>query len=295
MGFQDRDYYREESPATGVQSMVVKLIIVNAAIFLIDLFVEHKLTELLALQGDAIVRPWKWYQFVTAGFLHDWRNLWHILGNMLGLYVFGMRLEERYGPREFLRFYLIAIVLGFVVWSARAYFLTDPVKVPGVDNYLSWGTCLGASGGVTATIILFCLLFPRATLLLFFAIPMPAWLFGVLLVASDMLGTQMPEDRVAYDVHLVGAAFALGYWYFGWNFGRLPGAARLSRMLSQPTKWLSPRPDLRVHDPEEYYDDLDAEADRILAKLSHEGESSLTPQERRVLEDYSRRMRQKLR
>jgi hypothetical protein len=132
-------------------------------------------------------------------------------------------------------------------------------------------------------------------LLLFFAIPMPAWLFGVLLVASDMLGTQRPGDGVAYDVHLVGAAFALGYWYFGWNFGRLPGAAKLSRMLAQPTKWLAPRPDLRVHDPEEYYDDLDAEADRILAKLSHEGESSLTPQERRVLEDYSRRMRQKLR
>jgi hypothetical protein len=50
-----------------------------------------------------------------------------------------------------------------------------------------------------------------------------------------------------------------------------------------------------MHDPEQYYEDLDAEADRVLAKLGAEGEASLTPSERRTLEAYSRRMRQKRR
>jgi hypothetical protein len=50
-----------------------------------------------------------------------------------------------------------------------------------------------------------------------------------------------------------------------------------------------------MHDPEQYYEDLDAEADRLLAKVSSQGEASLTPDERRTLEAYSRRMRQKRR
>jgi hypothetical protein len=94
---------------------------------------------------------------------------------------------------------------------------------------------------------------------------------------------------------LAGGLFALGYWYFGWNFGRLPGMAEIARLGRTLGKSLKPKPDLRVHDPESYYDDLDAEGDRVLEKLKSEGEQSLTRRERQVLEDYSRRMRQKLR
>jgi hypothetical protein len=96
-------------------------------------------------------------------------------------------------------------------------------------------------------------------------------------------------------VHLVGAALAFNYWYFGWNFGRLPGLTELKRIVTVPPRWFKPRPPLKVHDPEHYYEDLDAQADRLLDKVSREGLSSLTDQERRILEDYSRRTRQKLR
>jgi hypothetical protein len=53
------------------------------------------------------------------------------------------------------------------------------------------------------------------------------------------------------------------------------------------------RPPLKVHDPERFYQDRDAEADRALEKLHTQGEASLTAKERQILEDYSRRMRQK--
>jgi membrane associated rhomboid family serine protease len=284
MGFQDRDYYREGSQSGYVTSMVIKLIIINGLVFLGELlFGGEAVTSLLGLHADTIVQPLYWWQFVTAGFVHDPEQLNHILFNMIGLYCFGRPLEERYGRMEFLRFYLAATVVGFIVWSASHYFL----------SHLGHNAmCYGASGGVTAVTLLFCLLFPRATILLSFLFPVPAWLVGIIIVAGNLFGA---EGGIAYDVHLVGAAFALSYWYFGLNFGRLPGLAGLRRLLARPKKWFKPSPPLKVHDPEHYYEDLDAEADRLLDKVAHEGLGSLTDKERRLLEDYSRRTRQKLR
>jgi len=159
------------------------------------------------------------------------------------------------------------------------------------------GACIGASGGVTALVILFCALNPRATVFYNFLFPMPAWLMGAIVVLGDlMLMRQNPfGPQIAYDVHLTGAAFALAYWYFGWNLGRLPGMDELQRLFKAPHKWFKPRPPLRVHDPEQAYDDLDAEADRVLDKINREGLDKLNSRERRILEDYSRRTRQKLR
>jgi hypothetical protein len=76
----------------------------------------------------------------------------------------------------------------------------------------------------------------------------------------------------------------------GLNLGKLvTGGMSLPKLLS--------RPRLRVLDPGEdkRYHDLDEQADRILAKLHREGEGSLTAKERRLLEAYSRRVRQKRR
>src|SRR5439155_19493724 len=162
MGFQDRDYYRESSQSVYVTSMVIKLIIANGIVFLAEILFGSDLrgnsvASLLGTHADTIVRPLYWWQFITAGFVHDPTHLNHILFNMLGLYCFGLPLEDRYGRREFLRFYLTAVVLGFIVWSASNYFLAPQ---DGRDFQ-----CYGASGGVTAATLLFCLLYPRATLL----------------------------------------------------------------------------------------------------------------------------------
>jgi membrane associated rhomboid family serine protease len=253
----------------------------------------------LGVHADTIVNPLYWWQFFTAGFVHDPDQLNHILFNMIGLYCFGVPLEQRYGRKEFLRFYLIAIVLGTIVWSATNYFYlvqsrpSDQVAVT-ADRLV----CYGASGGVTAVTLLFCLLYPRATLLAAFLFPVPAWIVGVFIIVSNLFGTtgsSMMAGNVAYDVHLVGAALAIGYWYFGWNFGRMPGLDKMKRLVGNPQRWVKPRPSLKVHDPEHYYEDLDAQAEQLLEKVNIEGLSSLTDKERRILEDYSRRMRQKLR
>src|SRR5688500_11319820 len=160
MGYQDRDYYREEGADEGFQikSWTVRLIIINVAVFLANALTMSNgrswLVPLLDLQGNAVADPKMWYQFLTYGFLHNPESLWHVAGNMLGLWVFGRSLEEKYGSKEFLRFYFIAIVLGGIVWSLRQYFLIGQIGG-------EWATCKGASGGITALIIVFCLLYPH--------------------------------------------------------------------------------------------------------------------------------------
>jgi membrane associated rhomboid family serine protease len=298
MGYQDRDYYRD-GPATDAwgASVVVKLIALNCLIFLANLFFGGRgnaITGALQLDAEAILKPWLWYQFLTYGFVHSPQELWHIGGNMLGLFFFGRTLEDRFGWKEFLRFYLLAIILGGIVWSVRMVFAVGPSSEEVVAGKLVriYPYLLGASGGVTAVILLFCLLYPRATVLLMFVIPTPAWVLGLIIVVGDMFGRDV---GVANDVHLVGALFAWAYWYFAWNLGRLPGMDGLGSLFQSIRKSFKSKPDLRVVDPESHYEDLDAEADALLDKVKRLGQESLTARERRTLEAYSRRMRQKLR
>ena len=78
----------------------------------------------------------------------------------------GRSVEERYGKWEFLRFYLVAIVLGGIYWTIRTW------------NGGNQGM-VGASGGVTAVCMLFVFCFPRVEVLMMGVIPIPAWVLGV--------------------------------------------------------------------------------------------------------------------
>lgn len=301
MGYQDRDYIREDGEGTSLWStlsVTAKLIILNVVLYLANLFFSEEsnaITAALWLTPDAVPHPLDWYRFLTAGFAHDPKTVKHIFGNMLGLYFFGRPIEDRYGGREFLRFYLAALLIGNITWGVRQYLFVGPAMDAAGAIY--WPHLLGASGAVTACIILFIVQNPRATLLANLMVPVPAWLIGVLFIGSDLIGlaTQREsQSRVAYDVHLTGAAFAVAYWYFGWNFRWVPGLDGFGGARSA-NRWFKPRPALKVHAPEVEYEDLDAEADRLLEKVHEHGEASLTAREKKILEAYSRRLRQKLR
>ncbi len=279
MGIYDRDYYQsEQTPGLhlGSQwSMVGKLIAINVVIFVADLLAEGKLSAVLAASQYSLTEPWKVWQLLTYGFAHSHDRAFHIVGNMLMLFFFGRDVEARYGPKEFLRIYLVSMVLGGLVFTVRA---------------LGTGaTVIGASGAVATIFVLFVFHFPKRTVLLMFLFPMPAWVLGVILIANDILGALGPGQHIAFDVHLTGIAFAIIYYKFGWNLGRfVPN-------LSRPQRWLRPKPKLKLHEPlqADPYQSLDARADEVLAKVKQKGVASLSEKERQLLEDYSRRMRQK--
>ncbi len=296
MGIYDRAYAREgrgglieRSP----YSVVTILIGANVALFLLNLLLSTTAhpawftSDVMALSNGYLFKPWRWYTLLSYGFAHSPSDIRHLLFNMLGLYFFGRTIEERLGRGEFLRFYLAAVVLGGLVWAVRLQLAS-----PGMP-----ASVVGASGAVVATLTLFCFINPRATILLGFFIPVPAWLCGVFLIIENMWGALYGRGALdasgatAFDVHLAGAAFAASYFYFHWNLTRAFG--RFDYL--NPAQLFQRRTKLRVHRPSEEtnYEDMDREGDRILQKLHELGESSLSARERNILEAYSRRMRQK--
>jgi membrane associated rhomboid family serine protease len=292
----DRDYIRRPQQSSAFsklpQTVVGWLIVANFAVFIADLFTPetrggHWLSDCLAVHVYTLARPWYWWQFLTAGFTHSPLDFWHILGNMFALFIFGRDIEYRYGSKEFLRIYLATLIVANVAWAV-------------IGNLTNLGSGVyGASGAIAGIVVLYAFNFPRQMFLLFFVIPVPAWLLGVLLVGMDMLGAlgARPGSNVAYPVHLAGAAFALAYYQLHWNL------TSFFDIFSRPAAWLSSlargKPRLHVHRPDrdsseppqprqESPSELSREVDRILEKIYRDGEASLTPQERQTLETASR-------
>lgn len=289
MGIYDRDYYREEREPGLVlqapQTIVVTLIVINVVLFLVDglFFAEdRRLTRFMAVSQETLFKPWLWWQFLTYGFAHA--DFGHILFNMIGLFFLGRAVEQLYGRAEFLRLYLVMLVLGSVGFAVTNALLPEarPFRL------------VGASGAVSGVIMLFIFNFPHQTLLLFpIPIPIKAWVLGVIIVGANVLGTLQgwgttPASgaqgaTVATSVHLIGIAFAYLYFRNRWSLRWLgPGLVGFGRL------WRRPR--LRVHRPADDDPDqrLSAEVDRILEKIHREGEASLTRKERRTLENASR-------
>jgi membrane associated rhomboid family serine protease len=303
MGIYDRDYYRE-GPSY-LESLIPSglvckwLIGVNVLVFIAQLVSKGGMpeagwvTSTLLLDTDAVMSGQVW-RLVTYAFLHSPDAWMHILFNMIFLWWFGSDLEALYGPREFLAFYLGAALFGgiaYEVWALAA-------------NERSF--CLGASGAVTALLVLCALHFPHRIIYIFLMIPVPLWLFAIFNVAQDtFMFVGQFKTGVAVVVHLAGALFAFTYWKFQF------------RLLDSFSGWMTKfkrrsRPRLRLFRPEETEareqpvsvaavasegapvdEHLEAKLDAVLEKLAKTGKESLTDTERQILmrasEIYKRR------
>ena len=280
MGIYDRDYFRDDEPQPGQSgqsgffsvSAIAIIIVINVVLFLTNglLYPEsNQLTETLLMKSGALKNPYQWYTLITYGFAHSPNSFMHILFNMLGLFMLGPPVERRYGKKEFFLFYFAALFFGGLVW--------------GLFNLNSDTGMLGASGAVTAVVILFILNYPRTYLFLFGIIPMPAWMAGLLFVGLDMFGafgTHVPgSGNIAHDVHLSGAAFALVYFF---------AKIRLSSFFSIFNFLHRPKVRIFPAEPIGFRSQMEKEVDRLLRKISEYGEESLTEEERQTLRDASR-------
>jgi membrane associated rhomboid family serine protease len=283
MGLYDRDYSRRQEPGlhlSAPRSATMQLVVITVAIYLAQVFTggdASPVTRWLSLDSDWFRQPWKFYQLLTYGFLHDPGGIEHILINMFVLWMFGREIEQRYGRTEFLSFYLSAVIIAGLAWSVIET-ATGSVAV-----------CLGASGAIAGVVALFALNFPHRKVLFMLVIPMPMWVAAVIGLAFDIRGAMLRSGNVAFTAHLAGALFGLYYYYRGWPVGRwLTGG-----MGSLPTRR---KPKLRVHEPDEAEDeddDLSRKLDEILQKIQDHGQDSLSWSERRLLERASRRYQEK--
>lgn len=297
MGVYDREYYRNEGPSfLGAleRGQVCKwLIIINIGVFVLQLLLDRPaggapISNWFALSAQDVLKGEVW-RLLTYAFLHSPTSLWHILFNVLLLWWFGSEIEELYGSREFLAFYLLSAIVGglaYVGWE-----LTQPFMGPGA---------IGASGAVTATMVLFCFHYPHRKILLFFVLPVPVWLLVVFMVATDafsLLGNI--ETHVAVACHLGGALFGFLYYRYQWRLLDLwSGFRGFARRTSQPRlriyreePEMSAMPAMTAASGSD--EQLEAKLDVVLEKVARSGKESLTETEREILlrasELYKRR------
>ena len=284
MGLYDRDYERNTQVGlqlSAPQSVTMRIVALTGCVYLLQVMTEQSgwVTNTLALRPLWYQEPWKFFQLLSYGFLHSTQAFEHILLNMYGLWLFGRDIERKLGRKEFLTFYLSAIVIAGLVWNLAT------IAEKGFLAQL-----IGASGGVVAITILYALYFPHRTILFMFVFPMPMWVLGCIIVLMDAFGAtaRTGTSNVAFVAHLGGAVFALAYYKLGWSPGRwLVG--RLSGVSSR----IKLQPKLRIHEPDERGTATDQQVDEILQKIQEQGQASLTRRERRILEKASKEYQHK--
>ena len=227
----------------GMPPVVLNLIIINALLLMITkLFMDNiNLYEVLGLYYVASDNFQTW-QFVSYMFMHG--DFYHLLFNMFALWMFGAVLENVWGPKRFLTFYMVTgIGAGFVqllvayirikalegaispdnlqliydngheLWQqGRTY---SDAAMSSLHRILNTPT-VGASGAVFGILLAFGMLFPNTMIYVFFAIPIKAKYFVLIYgVAELYFGVTGTMDGIAHFAHLGGMVFGyfmIKYW-----------------------------------------------------------------------------------
>ncbi|MBM4157623.1 MAG: rhomboid family intramembrane serine protease [Ignavibacteria bacterium] len=312
------------------------LLITNTAIYLIQLLflfnrklgsvpLEYYVYRLLALNPISLdpldfgfFLPWQLFSYM---FLHA--NFMHLFLNMFALWMFGLELENIWGSKKFLFYYLLCGV------GAGIFNLIIP---PLFTNEL--GPTIGASGAVYGILIAFGVLFPNRNIYIYFLIPVKAKylvLFYMLIeffyAYSEYAGPGM-SSRVAHIAHLGGGVVGLIYLLFV-NKNVMSQFFKSFRPKSRQkhsfyddrnniNKWKYPSDNSRVQYNQPHKEAEDAEytdienkksesdkkknaateeekirkrIDEILDKLSQKGYDSLSDEEKRILFRDSKKLR----
>jgi membrane associated rhomboid family serine protease len=198
--------------------VVKNIIIICALIFLaqqVSLRVFHyPLEYLFALHywQSPLFKP---YQLVTHMFMHA--SIGHIFFNMFALWMFGSVMENVWGPKRFLIFYMIcglgAAICFLAAQTAEFHnltqaFLNGEAPQAAIIEFLR-EPVLGASGAIFGVLVAFGVMFPNSLIYLYFFVPIKAKWFVIGYIALELyMGVQEnPGDHVAHFAHLGGALF----------------------------------------------------------------------------------------
>ncbi len=262
---------------------VRRLLAANAVVYLltITVFTGTWLPQSFAFApATAATQPWTFvtYMFVHAGFLH-------LAFNMLMLFFFGPAVEEQMGSRAFIWYYLFCGLGGAVLSFAIAWF--TPVA-----------PFVGASGAVFGVSLAFALHWPDAPIFVFpLPVPIKAKWLVIMLAAMDLALAVLPAtDGVAHLAHLGGFLFGFLYLRGIALANRVPSPARVRRTRARALSLQNGAEGGRRREPRRPAarpdETIQAEIDRLLDKISATGIGSLTPEERQLLAERSRQLRQ---
>jgi membrane associated rhomboid family serine protease len=212
------------------------------------------------------------WRCATYLFLHDPTGPFHILFNMLTLWMFGVELEEMWGTRRFVIFYL-ASGIGSGLFSLLTFF----------SPAMRFTPVIGASGAVLALLTVYALYFPRRQLYLFFLVPVNVIVAVVIFGFISLYGSMRSFGNVSHITHLGGIVIGVLYVKAGPILSSFVGnaKARAEAVRRNAAKRKSSA-------ERDYFENL---IDPILKKISDSGMESLTKEEKRRLEEASKRKR----
>jgi membrane associated rhomboid family serine protease len=284
MGLYDRDYSQESYQQAypygppmrmgfpKVTAVVRQLLIINIVVFLAAIIIRPLgvlIYDWFQLDPTTLVRALQLWRLVTYQFLHG--GIWHIFLNMIGLYFLGPTLERHWGGRKFLVFYLSCGAVGGVF-----YLLLVAV------GFLPAMAMVGASGAILGMLAACAILFPHIRLFIF-PLFFPISIRTAAIIFSAMylfFVVTRAANAGGHAAHLAGmAAGAIYVFSQAWQTKvkmKIQTSAHRRKAAEQRN--------------------LQAELDRILAKVHEHGIHSLTPKEKRTLKraTEAEQMRNKL-
>ncbi len=168
---------------------IILLIIVANVLFSKKGFDDYKFLDKYKFQVGRIKGGEK-IRMLTSGFLHvDWM---HLGFNMYALYIFGGFVANNLGLIPFLIIYFGSLLIGSLY--TLHYHKEEPFY-----------SAVGASGAVSGIVYASILVFPDMELLLFFAIPIPGYIFGVGYLLYSIYGMKQQLGNIGHAAHLGGA------------------------------------------------------------------------------------------
>lgn len=287
-------------------NMVTKLVIVNFGIFALVNIVYfifwianqgHDVSEAywrvlrwFCISSDWHTLIWQPWTLVTHMFLHQ--GLWHVLNNIIGLYLFGTIVGDLIGDRRVLPIYLMGGLVGGVLFFISAQFL------PYLGAY-----ALGASGAVMALAGTALILAPDYRVMLFLLGEVKVKYIVLVIVLLDLVGIANAMNSGGHVAHIGGFAFGCLFVYRLRDGQDL--AAPVNRLLDRISGWFRPgelrrKPAVPKRKPQMAYktprgntkptnvtDDADLsfqeKLDAILDKIKQKGYENLTPEEKDFL------------
>ena len=186
-----------------ISAAIKALIWANALVFFVQLIVPAATTVLGLRPASVVGNLWVW-QPVTYMFLHG--GLFHILFNMLALWMFGAELERMWGTRYFLKFYFVTGV------GAGAITVLLALLPFSFSQQIYDSVTIGASGAVYGLLLAYALYFPDRPIYMYFVFPVPAKIFVLIMGAVAFYASLSGSGGgVANATHLGGLVVAYAF------------------------------------------------------------------------------------
>jgi len=187
-----------------------RIIIACVSVYVVQLIAGAPIILYFGLTPASVLRAFYFWQLVTYMFLHG--GLFHLLFNMLALFMFGCEMERYWGSQRFLRYYLIT-----GIGAGLCVFLTPSAH---------WVPTLGASGAIYAVLLAYGLTFPDRIIYMYMIFPLLAKYFVMIIGGIAFLSALSTDNSGVSNVaHLGGMVF--GYLYM---------RGKKSGQLFQPVK-----------------------------------------------------------